>query len=273
MIKRTLFVVLVCVAIWIICIYFWQDRMIYFPGRYYSESPLFKKVESVKYLSNDTRQVSYLYPTDIKATPEVVWWMFGGNGSMALDWISMLERSKFPEGHAFVLVEYPGYGRCNGKPHPDTISDSIGDLHVLLSEKWSITDEALSQRSRAFGHSLGAAVALSTAAKYNMSEVVAISPFTSMKDMAVRRVGFLSFLLKHHYDNRASVEMLVSQEVPATLHLFHGTRDSLIPLAMGEELFSIAGDQYANFHPVKGKGHNDIVYHLEGKLFELMQRK
>lgn len=244
--------------------------MIYFPRSYARNSKLFKKVEMLNYRSGEASQTSFIYPIVHSDPPEVVWWMFGGNGSAALEWVSMLERAKLPESHVFVLVDYPGYGRCGGKPCPETIYDSVGVLHGKLADKWKLKPLQLSARSKAIGHSLGSAIAFHTAGRFEMDEVIAVSPFTSMHDMAKRRVGCLNFLLRHHYDNRESVTKLTNQTKPAEIHIFHGTSDSLIPVSMGKELSMLTRLENVKFNPVKGRGHNDILFHIEDAIFDLI---
>lgn len=268
MLKKTVIAIVACALIWVAMIYFWQDRMIYFPRGYASNSRLFKKVDTVKYLSGDCVQVSYLYPAGREQTPQKVWWLYGGNGSTALDWISMLETTRLPEDCVCVLVDYPGYGRCRGKPAPDAIFTSVETLHSKLCEKWNLEGAELSRRSGTLGHSLGAAVAFRTAAHFRMPVVIAVSPFTTMQEMAQRRVGFLHVLLEHPYDNRESVTRLVGQSPPAEIQIFHGTSDSLIPASMGRELAELAGSKNAVFHPVRGRGHNDIIHHIREELLE-----
>jgi pimeloyl-ACP methyl ester carboxylesterase len=198
--------------------------------------------------------------------------MFGGNGATALDWVSLLEGAEFPDGHVFVLVDYPGYGSCEGEPNPQSIYDSTSDLYKKLGERWGLEERELSERSGVIGHSLGAAVALHTAARYGMKKAVVISPFTTMSEMAERRVGKLHFLLRHPFDNRQSVRKLVGQSPPAELYIFHGSRDLSIPISMGAELAELAGKN-ARFHSIKNRGHNDIVYAIRDELIGLTIQK
>ena len=269
-ILRISIIIIIGAVLWVATVYFAQDGMIYFPRKYYPKASWFEQVDAVNYQSREKPQTAFLYPMNRDTTPKVVWWMFGGNGMTAMDWLSMVQGTAENEDCMFVLVDYPSYGRCHGKPCPGSIYESVSDLHSTLAKRWEITPKELSVRSKAFGHSLGAAVALHTAAEYEMSEVIAVSPFTTMEAMARRKVGFLSFLLKHPFDNKTSVTRLTQQESPPKIHIFHGARDSLIPLSMGREIADLAGDRLAGFHSVKGRGHNDVISAIEDDLLKLM---
>lgn len=272
MIKKTLITLVVFILFWVGSIYFYQDRMIYFPRSYSSSSKWFERVDKVRYRANGVYQTSFIYPRGMVDEPEQIWWLFGGNGSTALDWLSILERGSLSGRQAFVLVDYPGYGLCQGKPEPEAIFSSVEQLHRALSERWEFSPNEVSKRSGTMGHSLGAAIALNTAARFEMPEVVAVSPFTSMDEMAKRKVGVLYHLLKHQYDNREAVGRLMKRENPAKITIFHGNRDSLIPISMGRELAELAGEANASFRMAEGCGHNDILHSVQKDLLTFLYR-
>jgi hypothetical protein len=51
--------------------------------------------------------------TEAFRLPARLWVAFCGNGSLALDWTTIL--AGYPNANdAFLLVDYPGYGKCTG---------------------------------------------------------------------------------------------------------------------------------------------------------------
>ena len=104
-----------------------QSRFMYFP-RTYAE-PQYQAVqdlvEPVEYSWRGRQINAYLFGA--AAAPEKVWWLFGGNGSLALDWMWFLGELKL-EKDVCVLVEYPGYGGNPGRPAPWTIRSSFDAL-------------------------------------------------------------------------------------------------------------------------------------------------
>jgi pimeloyl-ACP methyl ester carboxylesterase len=134
-----------------------------------------------------------------------------------------------------------------------------------------LSEPELAKRSIGLGHSLGCAVALESANRHGWSEVVAISPFTSMKAMARRQVGsVLAAFLRHHYDNEVALDELLVSNSNSRVTIFHGENDALIPITMGQSLAERdeSGEKVV-FIGVPRAGHNDIIMHLE---VELMAR-
>src|SRR5438132_1403133 len=68
---------------------------------------------------------------------------------------------------------------------------------------------------------------------------VLVSPFTNMRDMGRRMVGWpLCLLCEHNFDNRARLAELAARANPPRVDIFHGTNDRSIPFWMGESLAS-----------------------------------
>jgi len=256
-------------------LYLTQERLIYFPRSYPGDHPALAGVEQVPFSVEGKRQVGFLLgdPGDGAPAPERVWWIFGGNGSVALDWYGLVSRARPGPGTAVILFDYPGYGFCEGRPHPERIQRSVDTLFSLLASRWDLASGDLAERSSALGHSLGAAVGLEAARRHEFPRAVGISPFTSMSEMARRQVGpLLGRFLRHDYDNVASLEGMAERTPSPEVLLFHGTADGLIPCAMSETL--------ARSHPgmielvlVPGAGHNDVIAPLEPTLSALLSNR
>ncbi len=109
------------------------------------------------------------------------------------------------------------------------------------------------------GHSLGAATGLNFAARHPVERIVLIAPFTTMRAMARRSVGWpLCWLLLHNYDNRARLRELAARPHPPRIAIFHGEDDQFIPVAMGRGLAAMFPGMIA-FHPVPGAGHASVL--------------
>ncbi len=270
--KLFLIVSLVLVLLAVLLIYLYQGQLIYHPLRYYSKAEEFEKVDRYSYLSGGRKQFVYVMKRDQSIPPEKVWWFFSGNASVALHWVEFLKAVAPEKNHAYVLFDYPSYGMNAGRPNPDRIRQSVDDSLSVLAEKWGLSQSEVTSRSSTFGHSLGAAVALDTANRHGMSQVVAISPFTTMKAMAKKQFGgFLAALLSHHYDNESSVRELLSREPNVQIDIFHGEQDGLIPIAMSQSLAAMdESGKRIRHHPVAGLGHNGMVPAIRSELLGLL---
>lgn len=270
--KMFLIVLLVLVLLAVLTIYLFQAQFIYHPLRYYSKAEAFEKVNRYSYLSGGRKQFVYVMKRDQTVSPEKIWWFFSGNASVALNWVEFLKAVDPNKNHAYVLFDYPSYGINAGRPNPDRIRQSVDDSFSVLAEQWGISKEAISSRSGTFGHSLGSAVALDTANRHGMSQVVAISPFTTMKAMAKKQFGgFLAALLSHRYDNESSVRELLGRDSKVQIDIFHGEQDRLIPIQMSQSLVAMdALGESIKLHPVPGAGHNGMVPEIRNELLELL---
>jgi hypothetical protein len=191
-----------------------------------------------------------------------LWIAFSGNGSLALDW---LDFAGITDGRfAWLMIDYPGYGECEGKPTPKTIRENSVAALGQLAVRLQVPREVLISRSLVIGHSLGAAAALMAAEDLGIHRGILISPFTSMTDMGREVLGWpLCHLNLHRFDNRKSLSA-VCQHPDARFTIFHGTGDSLIPIRMSIEL-AAAHPGKVSHQPSTG-GHNDVLLHIQSRL-------
>jgi uncharacterized protein len=237
-----------------------QDRFIYFPLRY-SPAELEEAktigVEELRFRTSQGSQAAFFWLNgDSETIPQNVWLVFGGNGSVALGWIGLV--SDFPGPRAgFLLIDYPGYGICEGRPNPQSIlENSERALQALLEQKrWKLGADALC----VLGHSLGGAAALQFAAKHVVRKILVISTFTTMDDMVRAEIRFsLGRLLRHRFDNLTSLKAILSQNQVPEIYIFHGEADEVIPLKMGHALAQLDPSRI-KFVEIPGARHNDVV--------------
>ncbi len=254
-----------------------QDQMIYFP-REYSRSDIWRveqheRASVLEYETSEGGQTIFLLrQRDAELErPEFVWFFFGGNATVALDLFDYFER--FPEdGHAFVLMDYPGYGRSEGTPMGRTIQESALRAHELVTEELGFEDGELSERLGAVGHSLGAAAALEFAEETGARAIVTVSPFTSMRAMAWRQAGPFAVLLKrrHRFDNVAVLDRLSARDDAPFVAVVHGEHDPIVPVTMGRELRDRFPD-FVRYEEIDGGDHNWILDSGRNTIFRLMQ--
>lgn len=248
-----------------------QQRMIYYP-RGYSYKELPENIIELQFRTNAGKQSAFYSPPAENATgsPEKIWLIFGGNATLALDWYD------FVKGHpdkraGFLLLDYPGYGNCHGKASPKTILQASEKALETLADKLGLPKETLGQKLHILGHSLGAAAALQFAVLYPVKNLVLVSPFTSMRDMAVLVVGrFFSAMLLHDFDNRARLRELAERSTPPAITIVHGAQDEIIPVSMGRELARLHPN-LITYHEIDKADHNYIFSIAEGQIYKAMQ--
>jgi len=206
-----------------------------------------------------TQNVFYLPPTDSDGdVPEGVWVLFGGNASLALDWLDLVD-SLPREKTAFVLVDYPGYGVSDGKPTRAGIKELIQRIVPEVSKSVGLSENDLTANINTLGHSLGAAAAMEFAAAYPVQRVVLLAPFTSVPDMAALMLTpLVSPLALDRFDNKDRIAEVARRSDPPAIAILHGDQDQVIPFRMGKELSEIAPD-ITVFTRLNGIDHNYIT--------------
>ncbi|NTV14656.1 MAG: alpha/beta hydrolase [Desulfobulbaceae bacterium] len=237
-----------------------QRRMIYAPRPYPEPLALPSGVLPLEYRTAQGRQTAFYLSPAVPPSPgraPNLWLLCGGNSALALDWLDLL--SDFPDpSAAFLLLDYPGYGRCQGRPSPAAISESSEQALLALASHLHLSPESLESNLHALGHSLGAAAVLLTAARHPLKRLVLISPFTSLQDMAAQLVGkLLSRTLLHDYPNRSRLRQVLSQEAPVAITIIHGSHDKVVPVAMGRELAALS--PRINYREIAYGDHNYIL--------------
>ncbi len=191
--------------------------------------------------------------------PSRLWIAFGGNGSLALEWLDFIDHDTSPSD-AFLLVEYPGYGESEGYAAIATNRPAADGALAALEKNLGASGGEMESRLNVVGHSFGTAAALDFAIRHNVQRIVLIAPFTTLRDEGALRVGsLLSHLLIENYDNRANLKQLAKRKPPPRVAIFHATGDDIIPVRMGRELFASQPD-ITEFFPIEGGDHLSPLY-------------
>src|SRR5438094_6592821 len=195
--------------LFIALIYFKQHSMVYHPRPYgagYAKA-LPANGEEISYTLPFGRQTAfYVSPRNSGQSPVRLWVAFCGNGSLALDWTTILEG--YPNSHdAFLLVEYPGYGKCQGYATIASMRASSDAALKTLRKRLALSEEEMESRLCTIGHSQGSPVAIDFGARHRVQRVLAIAPFTTLREEAARVITSpFSYLLIECYDNRAGID-------------------------------------------------------------------
>lgn len=248
-----------------------QSKLIYFPRPYGAEVTAKWSAETrgkpIEFATSQGRQRAFLQG-DLKS-PRNLWIVCGGNGTVALDWSEWLQKHAPPED-AFLLVDFPGYGDCEGYPSPARIRESLRAAVPLATQALGWTDPNPAQL-RFFGHSLGAAACLISATEFKIQRGVLLTPFTSTMDMANVVVGLpVGFLVTHRFDNEARLAELAARG-PGEVIILHGSDDESIPVTMGRKLADQRKD-VVHYIEIPGARHNTIQEQNAADLSEVLRK-
>lgn len=191
-------------------------------------------------ISCGTQKAWYVPPReadDPKTPPDNLWLMFGGNGSLALFWNDTVQNTP-DDGAGFILLDYPGYGFCEGDPSPQSILESAEGVVGAVAGWMDTSKEKLLDRPvRLMGHSLGTGVALDFATRHKIDRIILFAPFTSFRAMANRVVSpMFSWMLRYHVDSLAALKHISEADSPPKIIVIHGAADDIVPVEMGREM-------------------------------------
>lgn len=236
-----------------------QSKLIYFPRPYAAgvtkEWSAKTQGKRIDFTTSQGHQRAFLQG-NLK-TPRNLWIVCGGNGTVALDWSEWIEKNA-PREDAWLLVDFPGYGDCEGEPSPRRIRESLRAAVPLAARALGWSSSPNPARLRFFGHSLGGAACMIAATEFGIQRGVLLSPFTSTMDMTREVTGLpLGFLVTHRFDNEARLAELVARGSGEVI-ILHGTDDEVIPVEMSRRL-AAGRKETIRLVEIPGARHNDIT--------------
>lgn len=147
-------------------------------------------------------------------------------------------------GAGVLLVEYPGYGRSDGTPSQQSITESMLAAYDWTRQRADID----ASRIIPYGRSLGGGAALALSVARSVPAVILESSFSSVAAFAAR-FGAPALLIRDTFDN---VSALRSFKGPTLI--LHGDRDDIVPTEHARLLAAAARDATLKLLPC---GHND----------------
>ncbi|MEA2983071.1 MAG: uncharacterized protein QOF09_4894 [Alphaproteobacteria bacterium] len=231
----------------VVLMYVAQRSLMYFPERVRTPpaaAGLFDAREIVLDTADGEKVIVwYAPPKDDK--PLLLY--FHGNGG-ALRYRADRFRTWVDDGIGLVALSYRGYGGSSGSPsEPGLIADAEAAYDFAAAR-------TPPGRIVVFGESLGGGVAVALAATRRVGGLVLEAPFTSAADVGARAYWYLPvrLLMKDPFRSDARIG-----KVTAPLLVLHGARDGVVPIALGERLFSLANEPKRFMRFAEGS-HNDL---------------
>jgi alpha-beta hydrolase superfamily lysophospholipase len=206
--------------------------------------------ERVSFPSNGRQLDGFLVRAEASCQPALALLIFHGRGETVADWINV---QKFLRGKCIssLVFDYSGHGRSSPPGTIDNINeDSVAALDTFLSIFPAAGRRCL------LGHSLGGGPLLyaATNGKSTADCVIVASPFSSLRDIAIRGGAPEQVILKLP-DVWNNVEAARRLQIP--LFWVHSRTDKTIPIDLGQKVYDAkTGAKAADV--IDGFDHNAI---------------
>ncbi|MBL1259113.1 MAG: alpha/beta hydrolase [Thiotrichaceae bacterium] len=203
-------------------------------------------VEEITVTTEDQVKIISLY-LPYEGSEKLLIYFHGNAGNIYHRMPSLLHLQK--SGFNIIGASYRGYGKSDGSPSEAGIYLDGKAIYQYAIEKLGFSTENIV----ILGRSIGSTVAINLAQHKKLHGLILISPLSNGKEQAnASGLRLISSLAGNAFDNLTKIDNLNSP-----LLVIHGTRDHVVPFAMGEKIFSRAKTE-KKFIGIDGAGHNNL---------------
>ena len=248
MLKWVLIIALVGYGGLLLLVYLGQRALQYFPERAHTPPAAagLPEAEEVVLDSSGGERVIVWHIPPRGEKPVVLY--FHGNGGSLRGRVDRF-RALAADGTGLIALSYRGYGGSSGRPTEKGLIDDALAAYAFAAARYPASRLAL------WGESLGTGVAVALAAQKPVGRIVLESPFTSIADIAAQIYWFfpVRLLIKDSFRS----DLLIGT-VTAPFLILHGDKDSIVPIALGDQLYKLitAPKRFVRF---PGAGHNELA--------------
>jgi uncharacterized protein len=234
-----------------------QGRFIFVPQSEILETPAQFQVSyqevwlPVPQAPNQTEKIHGWWIPAQKPTQSTLLYLHGNGSNIGANTAHALRFQSL--GFNVLLIDYRGYGKSEGGFPSET------SVYIDAETAWQylIRDRKLQpSQIYIYGHSLGGAIAIELATHHpDAAGLIVDGSFTSTPAVAAQKPLYrllpLELILHQRFDSLSKIKSI---RIP-TLFI-HGDADTIIPIDMGQELFT-AKPEPKQFLAIAGAGHNN----------------
>lgn len=228
----------------------WQNRVAFFPAQEWPLTPaeLQMPFDNFDFPSTDGVRLNGWHIPGPRPDGPVVLYLHGNGGNMGYC-VEFIQRMK-PLGASWMLVDYRGYGRSEGKISEEGFYRDVDAAYQLCRQRYCPDPDRLIL----WGFSLGTVGAARLAAQQEAAGLVLEAPFFNAASMAAEN-PLLQVLFVFSNLSLDTSRYLRATDMPKLI--IHGTQDQTVPFHQSQALFRLAPPP-KEFFPVEGADHNNI---------------
>lgn len=239
--------------LFLMVVFLFQRKMIYFPAQYPIEhQQLLADQANLKLWPSTVDFRGLISKTSIMTSKGTII-VFHGNAGSATDrtyYLNGLEK----QGYRVILAEYPGYAARSGAPsEPELISDGIQTAKKALND--------FGEPVFLWGESLGGGVVggIVQSGQVPIKGIILVAPFNSMADVAQHHYWFFfaKWLIRDKFDNIKNL-----QNYSGNTAIVLAEQDEIIPSQYSLKLFDSLHYRKKLWR-FKNAGHNTLPMNQE----------
>lgn len=205
--------------------YFFQRNFLYYPFGKILITP--EDFEQVNLTTTDNVNIYGWYKKPNKGQKTILY--FHGNAGNLMGRSDRFEN--FAKYYGVLAISYRGYAKSSGKPSEKGFYIDAQTALNFLRKHYTRDEDII-----VFGESIGSAVAINLASKYDFNALILEAPFTSIYDIAKETYWFLpvNLILKDRFESSK-----LAPKINTPVIIFHATRDYVVPFKLGKQLFEL----------------------------------
>lgn len=209
----------------VILMYFFQRNFLYYPFGKILITP--EDFEQVNMTTTDNVNIYGWYKKPNKGQKTILY--FHGNAGNLMGRSDRFEN--FAKYYGVLAISYRGYAKSSGKPSEKGFYIDAQTALNFLRKHYTRDEDII-----VFGESIGSAVAINLASKYDFNALILEAPFTSIYDIAKETYWFLpvNLILKDRFESSK-----LAPKINTPVIIFHATRDYVVPFKLGKQLFEL----------------------------------
>lgn len=239
-------IILVCIST---IIYITQERFFFYPTKLSPNYPFdqFPEHEELFFSTpNDGNINALMFKT---SKPKGVVFYTHGNSRSLDDW-GWVHKDFIPKGYDLLIYDFRTFGKSTGKMTERNLYEDARHMVHFLIERYPKDKIVM------YGRSLGASIATQMATEFDCKCLILETPFSSMLSMVHASTPFIpsKLILRYKFNNRRKMRRL-----KCPVHIFHGTKDELIPLRHAKRLKQANSNPLSTLTIIKNGNHNNLT--------------